>query len=178
MKGMRYCVGGKHQVCVEDCRAENGELRANCRTCLNRRTQLRQQAAAAAVDELLFAVDDPFQAAAGDDRAEGVEAPPLQVVDEFDAVFGDGADLMDIDLPSDSAVSAREAALLKKLNEKIDAIKLETCDICWEEGFDLNTKDGVCGACRRDTGDPVKKWSSANKVHPCACTYSTNCLMR
>lgn len=39
--------------------------------------------------------------------AEGIEAAD---VDQFDAVFGDGADLMNLDLPDDSAVSEREAS--------------------------------------------------------------------
>lgn len=154
---------------MDECRAANGDIRASCRVCLNRKAQLREQAAAVAMAELQFTVDDGFQAAVGDDRADGVEGPV--VVDEFDAIFGDGADFMDIDLPSDSAVSAREAALLKNLNKKIDAITFETCDVCWEEGFDLNAKDGICGACRRDTGDPVKKWSAANQVHPGASIH-------
>ena len=86
-------------------------------------------------------------------------------IDKFDAVFGDGADLMNIDHPTDSAVSAQEAALLKNLNEKLEAIRFDMCDSCWEEGFDLDMKDGVCGSCHRDK-DPVKKWSQENGVHP------------
>ena len=105
---------------------------------------------------------DAFEAAVGDDVSDGVDAA---AVDEFDLVFGNGGDLTGIGLPADSAVSAQEASLLKNLNEKLDAIVFETCDSCWEEGFDLNVKDRMCGSCRRDK-DPVKKWSAANAVHP------------
>jgi hypothetical protein len=139
---------------------------ANCHACRNRYcAQLRERADAAIAERQQIAtLPDAFEATIGDDAAEGIDTV---AVDEFDATFGDGADLMDIDLPADSAVSAREATLLKNLDEKLGAIKFETCDSCWEEGFDLDTKDGMCGSCRRDN-DPVlvKKWSEANAVHP------------
>jgi hypothetical protein len=152
---------------VEDCQGENGEFQANCHACLDRNAQLREQAAAATVEEQQFGLADTFEAALGDDAAEGVDAT---LANEFDAVFGDGNDLMDIDLPADSAMSAQEAALLESLNDKLDAIKFEACDLCWEEGFDLDAKDRICGTCRRDK-DPVKKWSEANAVHPGTCVY-------
>ena len=98
-----------------------------------------------------------------DGNAEGVEATR---VDEFDEVFGDGADLMDVNLPKDSAVSQREASLLENLNKKLEEIEFQACDGCLEEGFDLNLADGWCSRCRNDTGHPVRKWSAANKVHP------------
>jgi hypothetical protein len=56
---------------------------------------------------------DGYEAAAGDNDAEGFEAVQG---DEYDTIFGDGRDFMDIDLPDDSAlVSARERVLLKKV---------------------------------------------------------------
>ncbi|KDQ23954.1 hypothetical protein PLEOSDRAFT_1016390, partial [Pleurotus ostreatus PC15] len=94
---------------------------------------------------------------------DGVEAG---ADDEFDAVFGDGRDLMDIDQPSDSALDACEAQLLQSLSEKLAAIRYDGCDSCWEEGFDLHVVDGECSSCHRDKGDPVKKWSAANYTHP------------
>ncbi|EDR02224.1 uncharacterized protein LACBIDRAFT_309848 [Laccaria bicolor S238N-H82] len=99
----------------------------------------------------------------GDDGAEGVH---IEEVDEFDEVFGNGADFMDIHLPGDPALSARETVLLKKLDEKLNAITFQLCDCCLEEGFDLNVVDGTCSRCRNNKGDPVKKWSSENKVNP------------
>ena len=73
---------------------------------------------------------------------------------------------MDVDIPSDGALSVREAASLETLNRKFDAIKYESCDSCWEDGFDLHVIDGCCTSCRRGKADPVKKWSEENKVHP------------
>jgi hypothetical protein len=93
----------------------------------------------------------------------GVEATEI---DEFDNAFGDGTDLMNVDLPDDSALSRHEAALLENLNKKLDEVEFKTCDDCLEEGFDLSVEDGRCSSCRNDTGEPVQKWSAANKVHP------------
>ena len=95
--------------------------------------------------------------------AEGVDPT---VVDEFDNEFGNGTDLMNIDLPDDSALFQREVALLEDLNKALDKIEINTCDDCLEEGFDLSVEDGRCSRCRNDTGDPVRKWLAANKVHP------------
>lgn len=78
---------------------------------------------------------------------------------------------MDIDQPTDSALDAREARLLQSLNEKLAAIRYDSCDCCWEEGFDLHVVDGECSSCRRDKGDLVKKWSAANYTHPCKSQY-------
>jgi hypothetical protein len=98
--------------------------------------------------------------AAGDEDAEDVEAVQA---DEYDAVFGGGHDLMDVDFP---ALSAREQTLLKKLNEGLADIKFETCDYCLEESFSMQVDHGMCAACKRDNGDPVRKWSAKNGVHP------------
>ena len=74
---------------------------------------------------------------------------------------------MNINLPDDSALSAREQALLKQLNEKLDDIKFETCNYCFElEGFGMQVNYGMCATCKRDNGDPVRKWSAENGVHP------------
>jgi hypothetical protein len=127
------------------------------------RKRERRAALSAAVDAAQ-PVEQEFEATAlQDGDVEGVEVPN---VDEFDKAFGDGADLMNVDLPDDSALSQREAALLKNLNKKLDEIKYETCNDCLEDGFDLNLADGRCSRCHGDKGDPVRKWSAANKVHP------------
>jgi hypothetical protein len=152
---------------VGDCQAEFGVIHASCCACLDRQAQLHAAANRAMAEEQQFSLADSFEAAVGDDAADGVDSTPA---DEFDNAFGNGADLMDVDLLTDSAVSAREATLLNSLNEKLDAINFETCDSCWEEGFDLNVKDRMCGTCRRDK-DPVKKWSEANAVHPGTYSY-------
>jgi len=125
--------------------SDDGTLRATCRACLTRQRE-RRAALSAAVD-IARQVEQEFEAAAlQDGDAEGVEVPD---VDEFDEAFGDGADLMNVDLPDDSALSQREAA-----------------NDCLEDGFDLNLADGRCSRCRDDKGDPVGRWSAANKVHP------------
>ncbi|KAF9536059.1 hypothetical protein CPC08DRAFT_652285, partial [Agrocybe pediades] len=104
-----------------------------------------------------------YERRAADDFAEGVAAEP---VDDYDDVFGDGLDLMDVDLPDDTALSERERVLLEKFEAKLAALSYETCDICLEEGFEMHLEAGVCASCKRDKGDPVKKWSAENSVHP------------
>lgn len=155
-------MSGSHQVTVNDCQADDGQIRATCRACLSDRARRREEAAAAA-QEQHSALEGDYETAAGDDDTEGIEGA---AIDEFDAEFGDGNDLMDIDLPDDSAVSAREKALLKKLDKKFLEIKFETCDYCLEEGFDMQVDNGMCAACKRDKEDPVRKWSAENGVHP------------
>ena len=113
---------------------DNGTLRANCRACLTRqrderRAALETAATAAARDHELGA-----ERTLHDGDAEGVEATE---VDEFDNMFGDGTDLMNIDLPDDSALSQHEATLLENLNKKLDKIEFKTCDDCLKEGFNL-----------------------------------------
>ena len=140
--------------------AENGTLRATCRACLTLRRERRVELEQAATGDL----EHEQEAAAllqGD--AEGVATANI---DEFDAVFGDGADLMNLDLPDDKALTERESALLRNLNKELDKIKFETCDHCLEEGFDMSVEDGMCSSCRRDKADPVRKWSAANNVQP------------
>ncbi|KAF8075817.1 hypothetical protein FPV67DRAFT_1391300, partial [Lyophyllum atratum] len=99
----------------------------------------------------------------GDDDAEGREA---EAIDEFDGIFGNGADLMDIDLPDDAAIPDRENRLLQTFSEKLAELNFETCDVCFEEGFTLKLQDGICHRCREDKADPVRKWSTENKVNP------------
>jgi len=102
------------------------------------------------------------EAAALQGNAKGVDAD----VDEFDAIYGDGTDLMDIDLPDNSALSHHEATLLENLNRKLDEIKFEACNYCLEECFDLKVADEMCLSCQSDKGDPVQKWSRENNVQP------------
>ncbi|EDR04581.1 uncharacterized protein LACBIDRAFT_330518 [Laccaria bicolor S238N-H82] len=150
----------KFRVSVEDCMAENGTLRATCRACLTLRRERRVELERAAMGDL----EHEQEAAAllqGD--AEGVATTNA---DEFDAVFGDGADLMNLDLPDNKALTERESALLRNLKKELDKIKFETCDHCLEEGFGMNVEDGMCSSCRRDKADPVRKWSAANNVQP------------
>ena len=72
--------------------------------------------------------------------------------DEYDAVFGDGHDFMDVDLLDDSCSICERAGLLKKLrvNEKLDDIKFETGDYCLE-GFGMQIDHGMCATCKQDT---------------------------
>ena len=159
-------VGG-HQVSAEDCISDDGILRAACRACLTRRREQRAALSAPVTQDL----EAEAEAAALQGDAEGVEVD----VDEFDAVYGDGADLMDIDLPNDSALSHREATLLANLNRKLDEIKFEACNYCLEEGFDLKVADEMCLSCRSDKGDPVRKWSRENNIQPgTTCFRLTN----
>jgi hypothetical protein len=118
-----------------------------------------------------IALENDFHNAAAENAPEGVSVEPP---DEFDVVFGDGNDLMNIDLPSDSALSDKEATLMATLNEKLAAIKYESCDYCLEDAFGLNVVDGMCASCRQDTGGPVRKWSAENGVHPGIYPFPSN----
>ena len=94
--------------------------------------------------------------------AKGIEVD----VDEFDTIYGDGANLMDIDLPNNSTLSHHEATLLANVNQKLDEIKFEACNYCLEEGFDIKVADEMCLSCPSDKGDPVQKWSRENNIQP------------
>ncbi|KIY47505.1 hypothetical protein FISHEDRAFT_20904, partial [Fistulina hepatica ATCC 64428] len=106
-----------------------------------------------------------------DGAPDGVE---IHEVDEFDAFFGDGSDLMDIDLPQDSALSRDEAECLRKFDDALRALSYDTCVCCHEIGFDMDIIDEVCGRCRKDVpgnddnnDEPhVRKWSDRNNVNP------------
>ena len=117
LEGMHWCTTGAHCVSVEECLTEDGAV---CATCAGCRTRLRVRTAAAALAcEQADALSNEYEHVAGDDDAEGVQAIP---VDEFDEIFGDGNDLMDVDLPDDRAVSAREKELLTILDQKLAEI--------------------------------------------------------
>jgi hypothetical protein len=162
--GRRYCVAASHQVSVLDCTSRDGTLQTSCHACLARRREECHAALdAAAAPSTLQHPELRAEENWLDGDVDGVE---LGDFDEFDNVFGDGTDLMDVDLPGDSALSPRETALLQNLDKKMDDIQFTTCDDCLEEGFDLALIDRRCSRCRRDTGDPVRKWSAANNVHP------------
>ena len=146
---------------IEECRAVNGAIRPTYQACKHRRQQdyaarvLQQKTEAAA--HIVEVVEEMVG------HAEGVETTP---VDEFDAVNGDGEDLLNIHLPTDSVLSEREAALLAKFNGALEKIKFETCNLCLEEAFDLNIQNGICVSCRNDNAEPVMKWSDENNTQP------------
>ncbi|KAJ7606208.1 hypothetical protein FB45DRAFT_711770, partial [Roridomyces roridus] len=100
------------------------------------------------------------------DEGEGAEQQP---VDEYDAVFGDSADLLDVHLPEDSALSPREAAAIRTVNEKLADLTIGHCAGCREEGFDVKMKTPtLCTRCSGDTANDVRKWSDENNTNPCA----------
>ncbi|KAF7300847.1 hypothetical protein MKEN_01310700 [Mycena kentingensis (nom. inval.)] len=89
-----------------------------------------------------------------------------EVVDEFDHYFGSGAEFMELDLPEDCALSAREAAAIAKMNTELDALSIGHCVGCREEGFDVKLKTAtLCRRCDSDNGD-VRKWSDENNTNP------------
>lgn len=154
---MRYCLLGRHQVTPDECREGNREF-ACCNMCrARRRAVLDARNIVPDADDLVEDEPDP----------EGLE--PAEE-DEYDTIFGDGADFMDIDVPDDSAISARQAALLKKFDEALSAIRLEVCDTCDEQRFDMNLINGECQTCRNDKHN-VKLKSAANNVSPGESTY-------
>jgi hypothetical protein len=144
LKGLRFCARGDHQVSVQDCTSEDGLVRQSCRACLERdagpatRTALQ-----------ILKADD----AAGENSTD-------------DGQFDQHDDLMDLDPPVDTALSGREAALLQNFNQKIGDLSIESCNVCLEDGFNLSAFDGCCLRCRRDSANPVHKWSAGNNVHP------------
>ncbi|KAI0833502.1 hypothetical protein BC628DRAFT_1277728, partial [Trametes gibbosa] len=94
---------------------------------------------------------------------DGVESTN---VDVYDAIFGDGSDLMDIDIPDESALSASETTLWKTFQHKVAELTLQSCNVCSERDFGLSLRDGKCAFCRSDKGDPVFKFSAENNAHP------------
>lgn len=90
--------------------------------------------------------------------------PPVPA-DEYEAAFGDDDALFaNIELPSDSALTETEKALLDNLNKKLQEIEFQTCDHCYEEGFELRVEDGKCVSCRNEKGSA--RWSFENKTQP------------
>ncbi|TFK89922.1 hypothetical protein K466DRAFT_464337, partial [Polyporus arcularius HHB13444] len=98
-----------------------------------------------------------------DDHAEGVETVER---DEYEDYFGDDTELMNLDVPEESALNACEAAHSEAFQKKIEALTLQSCSVCHEQGFDLNVRDSQCSRCRTDKGDPVKKFSPENNAVP------------
>lgn len=149
---MRWCSTGAHQTTVADCTNERGLLQASCQECLARRRQRHAEVAAAAA-----AVNAAADAAAEQAVANDADAnPALHGLDEdeFDLIFGDGAEYMNIQLPDDSVLNAREAGLMANFEEALNNIKLESCDTCYEESFDMKLVERQCASCRNDKCDP------------------------
>ncbi|KAJ7129857.1 hypothetical protein C8R43DRAFT_847231, partial [Mycena crocata] len=98
-----------------------------------------------------------------DDEDGGVDT---SAPDEYDTVFGDGADLANVDLPEDSALTDIEAQCISNFEAVLNAIKIETCSCCQEEGFHVKLKpSGMCSRCETDKRD-IKMWSDQNNVNP------------
>ncbi|KAJ7051822.1 hypothetical protein C8F01DRAFT_946443, partial [Mycena amicta] len=97
-----------------------------------------------------------------DEDHEGVEHAPI---DAYDDVFGDGEDMASFDTPGDAALGSVEAKCLGKFDAALDAIKISTCRICCEEGFQPVKTSGDCNRCHSDRND-VKLWSDENHVNP------------
>ena len=122
-----------------------------------RRTQRaaeRDAAEAAAAEEVVDGLDN-------DDDMQ-VVGPPELPEDEYDATFGNNANFANIDLPSDNALTERDAILLDNLNKKLQELEFQSCDQCYEEGFELRVEGGKCVSCRNEKG--TAKWSFENKT--------------
>ncbi|KAJ7221598.1 hypothetical protein GGX14DRAFT_353770, partial [Mycena pura] len=86
--------------------------------------------------------------------------------DEYDAFFGDGSDLPEVDLPGDSALSPVETECLQNFHAALDAVEIASCGCCREAGFNIQLKSsGMCSRCHADTRD-IKLWSDENNVNP------------
>ena len=155
--GLRWCISGVHQVTVEDCTSPGGIIHASCLVCLERwHETYAAQVAAAAIDQ--NAEQDTV------DGREGVATEPVV----NDGEFGDGAEWMDLDLPDDSAVSAREKILLQKMRETLANVKMQQCSTCCERTFDIKSDNPAyeCQRCHTDKHQDGKLWSNANNVNP------------
>ncbi|KAJ7223411.1 hypothetical protein GGX14DRAFT_387730 [Mycena pura] len=157
--GQRYCTVGQHIVSIEDCTDDAAVVFSSCNACRARR-RAHYAANNARVD-----VEDG-EGARGDDEAEGVAGN--QAVDEYDEFFGDGWEMMDVDLPEDSAISGREAAAIAKMNAELAGLFIGKCSGCREEGFDKLKTATLCKRCDADGGE-VRKWSDENNTNPSAC---------
>ncbi|TEB34717.1 hypothetical protein FA13DRAFT_1919522 [Coprinellus micaceus] len=142
-RGKHWCPLGKHKVKIESCQDAGGTLCVNCHDCLARRQEVRR-AAAAAVDTTTCD-NDPEQAGIQDNDGsvayggQGHEVGgPLPVIIE-----GNGNNR-----PEDPALSARETHLLKNFDNTLQKVKISTCKVCHEEGFDITLIENRCSTCR------------------------------
>ncbi|OBZ72855.1 hypothetical protein A0H81_07000 [Grifola frondosa] len=160
-EGQRWCSGCRHQVTQDACQDTNGTLHATCQAC-RARHQARELAQVAAAqqnaDHNIEHEDVPEN-----DQPEGIQSVEI---DEFDHILGDGAEYMNIDAPEENALNAMEEVLLASFREKLAALVLQACNICHEQGFDLNVRDDLCSRCKSDKGDLVRKFSPENNMSP------------
>ncbi|KAI0266026.1 hypothetical protein BGY98DRAFT_890421, partial [Russula aff. rugulosa BPL654] len=97
-----------------------------------------------------------------DDR-EGVATEPF-----LDDDFDDDTAWMNVDLPLDTAVSAREKNLLGDMRRTLANVNMQQCDTCHERAFDLaiRRESNECSRCHADKHENGKQWSDANNVNP------------
>ncbi|KAF7371836.1 hypothetical protein MVEN_00040400 [Mycena venus] len=161
--GHRYCAQGRHEVSLRECTAPDGTVYLTCQKCLISRRDARASTARTGEAAADRDAEDHGEGLNPDEDDEGVQAGP---VDEYDAFFGDGLDLAGIDLPGDSAVSLDQAECIKNMDRALDALAIEKCGCCREEGFDVKLKGpGLCTRCFNDKRD-TRLWSDGNKVNP------------
>lgn len=110
------------------CTDATGVVRYSCNVCRasrNARAAARRAQAAAEVEEQAHrdAEEEPVdENAAGDEGIETIDADEY-----FDNIYGDGNDLMDIDVPQEQALNANEASLLSTFRAELDKLLLENC---------------------------------------------------
>ncbi|KAF7364240.1 ATP-dependent DNA helicase [Mycena sanguinolenta] len=153
------------QVTLQDCTAADGTVYLTCNECRRRRREAYAQARDAQARQEAADRDAENQGdgAHPDEDDEGVQTVSD---DDYDAVFGDGSDLAMLDLADDSAVTPEEGRCLKRFDDELNAIKIESCTCCQEEGFNMKIKaSGECPRCHSDRKD-VKTWSNENNVNP------------
>ncbi|THU99708.1 hypothetical protein K435DRAFT_601472, partial [Dendrothele bispora CBS 962.96] len=85
--------------------------------------------------------------------------------DPYDAIFGDGSDMMEIDMPEDSSIDDKTRNVINKFRLAEDTLKLESCLQCLENWWNSDVKDGECHRCHHDKSD-TKPWSKGNNVCP------------
>ncbi|KAI0690490.1 hypothetical protein BC835DRAFT_1435017 [Cytidiella melzeri] len=109
--GLRYCPSCNKNVTEADCQGTNGTLYITCNACREVQRVARARVAPQpmlqnphyrADNNIVLPID-------GELLPEGLE---VVEPDEFDAVFSDGIDYMNIDVPQEHALSSSESSLL------------------------------------------------------------------
>ncbi len=86
--------------------------------------------------------------------------------DEDEDLFDEDPAWMEVDTPEDEFLSRDESSRFKKFTEKLDALRLEDCDQCFERDFNMDVRNGACHRCRADRPNPVRKFAHENNIHP------------
>lgn len=155
--GMGWCTCCKRQVTEDDCRTAEGVVRATCNACRarlhNRASNHRDGVEPDHGEDMPDAPDIP----------DGVEAVAR---DEFDELYDDTINFMNIDVPEENVLNASEEERFRPFTQKLSDLKLEECETCRERDCDSQLQNGSCKRCRRDNKHDVRRFSAENNTNP------------